>query len=199
MSLYIACTRLGLFVRNARVRNFPIRSIEVPPTSEIARHLPGAHFFDSYEGVLQPADAAKSAMELSLQTFLKTPVWVDVLMRLRNRVVALVGLKNLGALSALDKDKKRSDYRVGDRVGIFTLQYLSENEVILGDSDKHLDVSVSVCKLSRNGVASLAVSTVVHVHNRWGKFYMLIVGPAHKVIAPTTLRNGLRQSTSRVP
>jgi hypothetical protein len=199
LSLYIACTRPRFFVRIARVRNYPIRSIEVPPSSEIARQLPGANFYDSYEGALQPADAAKSATELSLQTFLKTPGWVDVLMRLRNQVVALVGLKNLGALSALDQDKKPSDYRVGDRVGIFTLQYLSENEVILGDSDKHLDVSVSVCKLSRNGVASLAVSTVVHVHNRWGKFYMLFVGPAHKVIAPTTLRNGLRQSTSRVP
>jgi hypothetical protein len=181
------------------VKNFAIRSIEVPPASEIARQLPGAYFYDSYEGVLQPADAAKSAMELSLQTFLKTPVWVDVAMRLRNRVGALVGFKNLGALSALDRDKKRSDYRVGDRVGIFTLQYLSENEVILGDSDKHLDVSVSVCKLTRNGVVSVAVSTVVHVHNRWGNLYMFFVGPAHKVIAPTTLRNGLRQSTPRVP
>jgi len=118
---------------------------------------------------------------------------------LRNRVVALVGLKNLGALSDLDRNKKRNDYRVGDRVGIFTPQYLSENEVILGDSDQHLNVSVSVCKLSRDGVASLAVSTVVHVHNQWGKFYMFFVGPAHKVIAPTTLRNGLRQATSRVP
>jgi hypothetical protein len=181
------------------VRNFPIRSIEVPPTSEIARQLPGAYFFDSHEGVLQAADAGKSAMELSLQTFLKTPVWVDVLMRLRNRVVASVGLKNLGTLSALDHDKKPNGYCVGDRVGIFTLQYLSANEVILGDSDKHLDVSVSVCKLTRAGVAALAVSTVVHVHNRWGKFYMFFVGPAHKVIAHSTLRNGLRQATSRVP
>jgi hypothetical protein len=199
MSLYIACARPRFFVRNAYVKNFLIRSIEVPPISEIARQLPGANFFDSYEGVLQPADAAKSAIELSLQTFLKTPVWVDVLMRFRNRVVALVGLKNLGALSALDQDKKPIDYRVGDRVGIFTLQYLSENEVILGDSDKHLDVSVSVYKLSRDGVASLAVSTVVHVHNRWGKFYMFFVGPAHKVIAPTTLHNGLQQTMSSAP
>lgn len=181
------------------MRNFPIRTIEDPSASEIAHQLPGAYFYDSYEAVLQSADSAKSAMELRLQTFLKTPIWVDVLMRLRNRVVGLVGLRNLGALSDLDQHKKRSDYRVGDRVGIFTLQYLCENEVILGDSDKHLNVSVSVCKLSRDGVASLVVSTVVRVHNRWGKFYMFFVGPAHKVIAPATLRNGLRQATSRMP
>lgn len=170
-----------------------VRPAEVPPGSEIERHLPGAYFHDSYQALLPAQAAGSSALELSLQTFLKTPVWIDFLMRLRNRVVGLVGLKNLGSFNHLDPGKPASAYRVGDRVGIFSLRYLTENEVILGDSDKHLDVQVSVCKLMRDEVPLVSISTVVHVHNRLGKIYMFFVAPAHKVIAPATLRGLLRR------
>jgi hypothetical protein len=43
----------------------------------------------------------------------------------------------------VETDKKLSDYKVGDDVGIFTLLSVSQNEIILGDRDKHLDVKVS--------------------------------------------------------
>lgn len=169
-----------------------VRSAPIPPDSEIHRRLPGAYFSDSHEATLPPQAASHSALALSLRIFQNTPAWVDFLMRVRNRVVTLVGLKDLGALDARDLHKQPEAYRVGDRVGIFTLRYLSEEEVILGDSDKHLDVLVSVCKRQRPDSTALAVSTVVHVHNGLGRLYMLFVGPAHKVIAPATLRSGVR-------
>lgn len=168
----------------------------IPPDSEIHRRLAGAHFFDSYEAGLPSEDAALSALALSLRTFGKSPAWVGFLMRVRNRVVTWFGLKDLGALDARDFSRPLEAYHVGDRLGIFTLRYLSEDEVILGDTDKHLDVLVSVCKRSRPDSTVLAVSTVVHVHNRLGRFYMFFVGPAHKVIAPATLRAGLRQRSA---
>ncbi len=170
-----------------------VGSAEVPPGSEIERQLPGAYFHDSYQALLPAQAAGSSALELSLQTFLKTPRWIDFLMRLRNRVVGLVGLKNLGSFNHLDPGKPASAYRVGDRVGIFSLRYLTDNEVILADSDKHLDVQVSVCKLMRDEAVRVNISTVVHVHNRLGKLYMFFVAPAHKVIAPATLRGLLRR------
>jgi len=165
-----------------------IRATEVPSDSEIHRRLPGAYFYDCYEVPMPAEDAGSSALAFALQTFLHAPGWVEFLMRLRNRLVRLVGLKDLGSFNDFDRLKPASSYQVGDRIGIFSLRYLSENEVILGDSDKHLDVQVSAYKSTQNGVSVFAVSTVVHVHNRLGKFYMFFVGPAHKVIAPATLR-----------
>ena len=170
-----------------------VRAAQVPPGSEIERQLPGAYFHDSYQALLPARAVGSSALALSLQTFLKTPVWIDFLMRLRNRVVGLVGLKNLGSFNHLDPGKPASAYRVGDRVGIFSLRYLTDMEVILADSDKHLDVQVSVCKLMRDEAALVNISTVVHVHNRLGKLYMFFVAPAHKMIAPATLRGLLRR------
>lgn len=162
-----------------------VTAIDVPPTSRISREFPGADFFDAYEMPL--AHDGRSALDIYLKIVAKTPSWVNVLMATRNRIVAVLGLKNLGHLGSLNPAKESSAYRVGDRVGIFSLLSLSDDEIILGDSDKHLDVKVSICKLVRDGHQSVAVTTVVHIHNLLGRIYMLFVAPVHRRIVPATL------------
>ena len=149
---------------------------EVPPHSEISRRLHGARFHDCYR--VRTAQAYPSAMALYLQAVSRTPAWVDALMAARNRVVGLAGLKNLGHLGAVSAGKPASAYRVGDRVGIFSLLHLTPGEVILGDADKHLEVQVSVCLVE----GGAAFSTVVHIRNTLGRVYMLFVAPVHKII-----------------
>ena len=64
--------------------------------------------------------------------------------------------------------------------------------MVLGDSDRHLDVQVSLMRLpgpegAPSGTFTAAMSTVVHVHNALGRIYMLGVAPAHRVIAPAVV------------
>jgi len=165
--------------------NPSISAIEVPVTSDIAKQLQGADFFDSYEMPLE--HGGRSALEIYLGAIRKTPAWVNFLMAIRNRVVLLFGLKNLGHLAELGKTKAASDYRVGDRIGIFSLLSISDNEIIMGDADKHLEVKVSICKLSRGNKESVAATTVVHIHNLLGRVYMLFVVPIHKLVVPAVL------------
>lgn len=160
-----------------------IATTAIPQHTEIAQHLGGADFHDCYQ--IDIAPTSESALALYLKVVAATPRWVNTMMTLRNRIVRLVGLKNLGALGDTDGAKPASAYHVGDRVGIFSIVYLSQQEVILGDSDKHLKVEVSVCKLP----GKVAVSTVVHTRNALGRIYMLFVAPAHRRIVPATLRN----------
>ena len=158
---------------------------EVPVESEVSRRLSGAHFHDCYSVPMQSEGV--SALALYLDVVRHTPAWVDFLMAVRNRVVALFGLKNLGHLGSTRRAKPVDAYKVGDRVGIFSVLYLTAKEVILGDADKHLNVQVSVCKVSSpNG--GVAVSTVVHIHNLLGRIYMLPVVPIHKYIVQAMLR-----------
>lgn len=157
---------------------------DIPASSEIALSLNGAHFYDCYHTPIE--SNAPSALEIYLGIVKKTPAWVNALMALRNRVVSLVGLKNLGHLGEI-RGKPASAYRVGDRVGVFSLRYLSENEIILGDSDKHLNVCVSVCKQTSGEQHTVALSTVVYIHNTLGRVYMFFVAPVHKMIAPAVL------------
>lgn len=111
-------------------------------------------------------------------------------MSVRNQVVSLLGLKNLGKLSRLDPDKPASAYSAGDRVGIFTIIMNSGSEVLLGDKDRHLDVTLSVHKSCDVdfGQFAITVTTVVHVHNWLGRLYMLPVTPMHRIIGPAVLR-----------
>lgn len=146
---------------------FRIEKVEVPEGSEISNFLADAYYFDTYRFHNKTKD--RSPLQVWLDHASNTPAWVNTLMMLRNRVVSVLGLTNLGHLGDLDSNKSVNDYKVGDRVGIFTLKFINENEVILGDNDRHLNVKVSIYKESAGGDL-ISISTVVHVHNLMGKF-----------------------------
>ena len=103
----------------------------VPEQSVLQPSLHNASFFDAYE--VENPQAERSALAIWLDTVQKTPRWVNQSMALRNAVVARLGLKHAGDLSSFDFSKRAQDYQVGDRVGIFTVYAISENEVIMGE------------------------------------------------------------------
>lgn len=159
-----------------------------PPDSLIAKLVPGSYFHDAW--AMPAGDASLSALGQFLKAARHTPRWVSACMALRNGVVSLFGLKNLGSLDDLSGDKAETRYRPGDRVGIFTLFENTPGEVLLGDRDKHLDVTLSVhlAPEPTSGTPLVTLTTVVRVHNLLGRAYMLPVAPMHRLIAPTVLR-----------
>ena len=161
---------------------------QVPLNSAISTYIPAAYFYDATS--ISVDDSGAAALDFFLKALRETPTWVDLLMSARNQVVSLLGLKNLGKLSRLDPDKPASAYVAGERVGIFTVIMNSDGEVLLGDKDRHLDVTLSVHKSCDVGCAqaTITVTTVVHVHNWFGRLYMLPVTPMHRVIGPAVLR-----------
>ncbi|WP_328590308.1 DUF2867 domain-containing protein [Veronia nyctiphanis] len=109
-------------------------------------------------------------------------------MDIRNKVVSKIGLKNLGKFYDINPEKAPNSYKPGDRIGIFTLVSNCDHEVILEDSDKHLDVRVSILRDTGQDKDTIYASTVVHIHNTLGRMYMLPVIPVHKVIVPASLK-----------
>ena len=126
-----------------------IRPCAVPDSSALPPQLQDAYFHDSYRFPVD--DPHWPALGLFLRAASQTPQWVERLMGLRNSIVALVGLKNLGGLRGVDQNKPLAAYRPGQRVGIFTLISVSDDEVLVGDRDRHLDVVVSVLRLPWDG------------------------------------------------
>lgn len=165
------------------MHHHPVESA-VPPGSRIAQRLAGASFHDSWSIV---SDATGlSALEHFILAARKTPRWIEICMRARNLVGGLVGLKNLGTLSALKLGKPAASYGPGDRVGIFTVFENTFDEALIGDDDKHLKVVLSIHR--KSDISSLdTVTTVVHVKNALGRLYMLPVKPMHRLIAPAVL------------
>jgi len=165
--------------------NSRIASCALPDGSHIIQTVPNAHFADCYR--MADTWPELGAFDTFLALTARTPGWMDALMSLRNQVVRLVGLKHLGAMKSSHAAKPASAYKIGDRVGIFTLRHVEPNEVILGDDDKHLRVQVSVFKHVVGGQPVVSLSTVVHIHNTLGHIYMAVVGPVHKLIVPLML------------
>jgi hypothetical protein len=164
-----------------------VRECSVPTGSRAAQLITGASFFDAWS--VRSSRVDRSALDHFLAAAQRTPGWVNAAMTLRNRLVQMVGLKNLGTLSQVDAARPSRDYQAGERVGIFTLFENSFDEVLLGDRDKHLDVVLSVYRrlLPSGDAVEITLSTIVHVKNTLGRLYMLPVKPAHRIIAPAVL------------
>ncbi|WP_243632343.1 DUF2867 domain-containing protein [Parazoarcus communis] len=169
------------------MKNQPIET-EAPVDSMIHKLVQGSYFHDAWS--INAAEPSLDPLSQFLRVAKATPAWIDSAMKLRNRLVSLLGLKNLGGLSEIDSSKVATEYKPGDRVGIFTLIAKSETEILLGDSDKHLDVVVSLHhRQSRQSSQKIVtVTTVVKVHNWLGRIYMTPVRPAHRVIVQAMVR-----------
>ncbi|WP_191487770.1 DUF2867 domain-containing protein [Pseudomonas sp. FEN] len=166
-----------------------IRTCPLPADSAIHQYLPGASFVDSH--CVDVDNTERTALRHALNLMSMTPAWIDSLMGLRNRLVRMFGLKDLGRLTRIDLSRDDASYDVNDRVGIFTLIANRPDEVVLADRDKHLDVYLTLNRsaMTPEGTRTITLSTVVRTHNRLGKLYMLPVGPFHRVIVPITLKN----------
>ncbi|MCU6434325.1 DUF2867 domain-containing protein [Undibacterium sp. Jales W-56] len=166
-----------------------ISQTTVPEASNIADYAIDSDFQHAF--AMSVGAYKKSALDLYLDLIAKTPAWIDVLITLRNKMLRLSGSKNLGNFRGIER--RRKIYKVGDKLGMFSILAMSEQEVILGDCDRHLDVRVSVFKSDENGTA--VVSTVAHIHNLTGKMYLFFVVPAHKKIVPALLKKWTNADT----
>jgi hypothetical protein len=159
---------------------------EVPRNSRVAALLVGANFYDSWS--ITSDDVKAAALDYFIVAAKRTPRWIDLCMKARNRVGRFVGLKDLGTLSGVADEKPASAYKPGDRVGIFTVFENAVDEALIGDKDKHLNVVLSIHREEcLGGKVAVTVTTVVHVKNMLGRIYMLPVKPMHRLIAPAVL------------
>ncbi len=120
------------------------------------------------------------------------PKWADSLMKIRDKVVGIFGLKTSDMLN--DQDKKFDNIKLepGEQLDIFQFHEKNDDEVILGGDDKHLDLRVSLLidpSAPDSGKRKLSITTVVKFNNFFGRLYFLPVRPFHEIIVRTTLKN----------
>ncbi len=163
----------------------PVAATTVPAASALRSMLAEADFHDAWEAPLR--DPALSPTEIFLKAAGAAPAWVGLAMALRNRVVRLFGLKDVGSMRGAG-GRPAAAYRPGDRLGIFTIVSSNADELLLGIDDSHLDVRVSVSKPGGARATSYVVATAVRVHNLLGRAYMVPVGRAHSFVVRAMMR-----------
>ena len=157
------------------------------PDTSLLKNNP-RDYADSYSTALDTREVRIE--QVGKAFFTSSPAWVDGLFDLRNRIVALLGLKTSGA-GERDAVMRNFKGEVGERIGLFNVLAKWEDEVILGEDDRHLDFRVSLFLDRPND--TLIVSTLVIRHNWLGRLYFLLIKPFHRLIVSTIIKRMVRQ------
>jgi hypothetical protein len=134
-----------------------------------------------------PPDALAQAF------FCEPPAWFSLLMRIRDEIMAIFGVKRSTEIQAAAEEKGV------DTVGVFPVRSRTKDEIIVGENDSHLDFQTSVLirrehrndelKHAQNDSKGeeLVVTTVVHCHGLFGKIYIMIIRTFHVMIVKYSL------------
>jgi hypothetical protein len=172
-----------------------IKKTEFPEKSVLSQGKKDFDYVDSFEGELKHDSRNIDITEIGNAFFTSGPKWGKKMFAFRNKVVGLFGLKTG---SETEKQQIEKDFKceVGERMGIFTVFDKTDNEIVIGENDKHLDFRVSLLfdeNKNHFDEKSLTISTTVKFHNWLGVLYFLPVRPFHKLIVPAMLKNMIGQ------
>jgi hypothetical protein len=156
------------------------------PEPSTAPLLAAADFGDAYRLVVD--GPALDATTAALRVFSRTPRWINALLSLRNRIVAVIGLK--GTEAVFDKSLPPERQR---RIGFFPVVAEGPDRIVMGFDDWHLDFRVAVDVLSLAADRQqVTATTLVRTHNWVGRSYLALIMPFHRVIVRTMLAQAAR-------
>jgi hypothetical protein len=124
--------------------------------------------------------------EITNLVFNTTPKWINSLFAIRNKIASLFGLK-----TEMPSDYNEN-YKVGGYVKFFKIFSISDNEVILGADDSHLNFR-AVINNDKSDSYNIKVITLVEYNNLKGKIYMGIIKPFHRQIVKIMVTNAYKQ------
>ncbi len=163
----------------------------LPENSILYHNRQQYDFVDSFEGALKDDTHQFTAVDVAKAFFSSSPKWIEKLFSFRNKLVAVFGLKTSGKITDRAQQLKNFKCEKGESLGLFIVFDKTDNEVVLGEDDKHLNFRVS---LHLSGAGSplqkrtLTISTTVKFNNWFGRLYFMPVRPFHALIVPTMLK-----------
>lgn len=164
-----------------------IVAVALPSPSLVERALAPCHYFDAF--ALRTSPATFGGVDNLARASAELPRWVEQLMALRNRVVRVFGLK-----TEPDRPPSAASDVIlpGGTVGIFPVLARTEDEILMGLDDKHLDFRFSLKLLTEPDGECAIATTTVRFKNVWGRLYFTFVKPFHKLIIPAMLRGAMK-------
>lgn len=134
----------------------------VAASAEVLAVLPGVGWSDCYRVEVA---GTRSAPELMDALFAGSPPWFGPLMRLRDRIMALFGVKPAGP-------------------GPFPVVSSDDARKVVGYDDSHLDFRlVAEAVPAGEGRTAFTMTTLVRFNNPLGRVYLRAVLPVHRRLA----------------
>lgn len=114
------------------------------------------------------------------------PWWTKALLGIREWTVRWIGLKTTQDVD-LAKELAQFEGKPGDSIGLFQVLGRSEQELMTGESDKHLDFWLSFIGRPSEEAFEMKLATAVVFHGWLGRWYFAPVKPLHRIIVPAVL------------
>ena len=149
---------------------------EITPAVDTDALLAGAQFADAFR--VEIADPALDARHAAERMMARQPRWAEALLTLRNVLVTPFGLKTSGASATAPREM----------IGIFPIISETPDRLIAGFNDSHLDFRVVVDVAKSGAARNVTLTTLVLTHNWFGRTYLAVIMPFHRLIAPALLR-----------
>ncbi len=125
--------------------------------------------------------------EIANLVFNNPPKWISWLFSIRNKLVKIVGLK-----TEIPQDY-HTQFTIGGYIGFFKIFSISENQLVLGADDVHLDFRAIILKTDEL-THNVKVITLVQYNNAFGKFYMNVIKPFHLVVVKRMVKNAYKET-----
>lgn len=159
-----------------------IEQSDLPPASQLSSSYGRADFADAFSVDL-PERACYDAEALARHVFANQPAWIAMLLGIRDTLVRPLGLK-----TTVDFKEKG-----GDRISLFHVFERSDDEIVLGEDDTHLDFRVSVLvQPSSHSRSRLTVTTLVFYNRPLGRAYITLIAPFHRAVVRASLHRAQR-------
>ena len=165
-----------------------VKPVAFPAQSAVATLYQTTNLADAF-AVQLPLGASTDPDVLWRFLIAQQPAWIGWLTNVRDAIVAGFGLKTARHLATLANEAS------ADRIGIFKVYGRTDNEIVLGEDDKHLDFRLSVLRTPGSSPTlggRLTVSTVVRCNNRLGRAYLFVIAPFHRLVVQASLRRAAR-------
>ncbi|WP_298544518.1 DUF2867 domain-containing protein [uncultured Aquimarina sp.] len=169
-----------------------VQRVHFPGKSLLSKNT--CDYSDSFKGKFTDKQDTIDIIIITKAFFSTSPGWIGKLFVLRNKIVSVFGLKTGGKVKEREEALDNFKGEIGEQIGIFKVFERTENEIILGEDDVHLNFRVSLLlepKLDNH--KDLTISTIVHFNNWFGKLYFLPVKPFHKLIVRAMLKSVIKE------
>jgi len=170
-----------------------VRAVSFPKQSILNSLYKSAYFVDSF-AVTLPAQRSTvyKPDALARAFFSKQPAWFSLLMWIRDEVVSIFGVKRSTEIMLAAKKQGI------ETISVFPVISRSENEIIIGENDKHLNFQTSILIRENQLITAsdrdgdrkgkeMVATTVVHCHGLFGKTYITIIRVFHVLIIKYSL------------
>lgn len=171
-----------------------LKKTTLPKNSILNSNHSKYDYVDGFAGMVIDHDHKFTSLHLWIAFFssaLKSPKWIERLFIWRNKIVSIFGLKTSSNMEDRSSQLKNLKGEKGEHLGLFKLLDRTENEIILGHNDKHLNFKISLLLgEQKSGITEreLILSTIINFNNWFGRIYFIIIKPFHNLIVPRMLK-----------